>query len=419
MANDTDPPMKTVIVIGGGASGLMAAGQAAQKGAKVLLLEKMNRPGSKILISGKGRCNLTNTAPIQEFLNHFNRSGRFLRQAFSQFFSPQLMDFFEANGLPLVCERGGRVFPQSGRAEDVLATLLSWLSSCGVIPNCKQQVSQLLIDGKAIAGVICNGSTIAGDSVIIATGGASYPATGSTGDGYTFARQAGHSIVEPRPALVPLLTADSRLHHLAGLDLRNIGVRVWADGKRRINDFGEVGFTRSGIGGPVILTHSRNIIEWLESGSQVTVALDLKPALDERKLDGRLRRDFQQRHGVTLQSVLRGLLPPQLVPVCLELSNLDGSQLAGTISAEDRARLRIWLKDFRFALSGHRPLREGIVTAGGVMVKEVNPQTMESLLVDGLYFCGEVLDVDGDTGGYNLQAAFSTGWVAGRAAASQ
>lgn len=409
----------SVIVVGGGASGLLAAGQAALSGAEVLLLEKMKQPGNKILISGKGRCNITNDSDIQEFLKHFNRNGRFLHQAFSRFFAPQLVDFLTNQGLPIVTERGGRVFPKHGNAQDVIDTLLSWFKKTGATLQPSSTVTKLLIDSGSVYGVICNGQKIFADAVILATGGSSYPGTGSTGDGYKFATDAGHTLTPLCPALVPLETKDKHIHKLAGLDLRNTGMRIYINGKRKISDFGEVGFTRFGIGGPLTLTHSRFIIENLRAKKKVTVALDLKPALDDAKLDARLLRDFQKRNQEEMQSVLRGLIPQKLVALCLNQTDLVGDKPAGEVSAKERARLRTWLKDLRFQITGHRPLREAIVTAGGVKVKEVNPNTMESLVVNGLYLTGELLDVDADTGGYNLQAAFSTGWVAGKAAAER
>lgn len=411
--------MKRVVVVGAGASGIMAAGQAAQAGAEVLLLEKMKQPGRKIMISGKGRCNITNDAGLQDFLSHFNKDGRFLHQAFSRFFAPQLMDFLQSEGLPLVTERGGRVFPRSGRSQDVLNTLTSWLKKTGAELHCSRTVTEVRMHEGRVTGVICDGEVLHCDAVILATGGSSYPATGSTGDGYDFARKAGHSLAPIRPALIPLEIREAALRQLAGLDLRNTGVRIYVDGKRKKTDFGEVSFTRFGIGGPVILTHSGFIVDCLRAGSKVAISLDLKPALDDSKLDARLQRDFQSRNREELQSVLRGLLPQQMIAVCLQQLALDGVKAAGEISGKERSRLRTWLKDFRFDISGHRPLREAIVTAGGVKVREVNPHTMESLKVHGLYFTGELLDVDGDTGGYNLQAAFSTGWLAGRSAAAE
>lgn len=411
--------MKKIIVVGAGASGIMAAGQAAEAGAEVLLLEKMKQPGRKIMISGKGRCNITNDSDLHDFLKHFNKESRFLHQAFARFFAPQLMDFLTKEGLPLVTERGGRVFPQSGRSQDVLNTLLYWLKKTGAELLCLRTVTELRILEGRVTGVLCDGEELHCDAVILATGGSSYPATGSTGDGYAFARKAGHSLAPIRPALIPLEVREAAFKQMAGLDLRNTGVRVYVDGKRKKADFGEVSFTRSGIGGPVILTHSGYIVDCLRAGSKVAISLDLKPALDDQKLDARLLRDLQSRNKEELQSVLRGLLPQEMIAVCLQMLALDGTKAAGEISAKERSRLRTWLKDFRFDISGHRPLREAIVTAGGVKVGEVNPHTMESLKVQGLYLTGEVLDVDGDTGGYNLQAAFSTGWLAGRSAAAE
>lgn len=409
--------MKKIVVVGGGASGILAAGQAALAGAEVLLLEKMKKPGNKILISGKGRCNITNDSDIQSHLVHFNRSGRFLHQAYAEFFAPQLMRFFMQNGLKLTTERGKRVFPASGKAEDVLQTLLTWLAKTGARIECSRAVTSLGQAGAKISGVYCGNRFIAADAVILATGGASYPATGSTGDGYDLARQLGHTIVQLRPALVPLMVKN-QLQSLAGLDLRNTGVRVFINGKRKKTGFGEVSFTKSGIGGPVILTLSKFIAEQLDKNKKVTVILDLKPALDEQKLDARLQRDFNTRHAEALQSVLRSLLPRQLVPFCLDQTGIDGSKNAGAVSTKDRALLKSWLKNVVFEINGYRPVREAIVTSGGINVKEVNPNTMESLIVQGLYITGELLDIDADTGGYNLQAAFSTGWLAGRSAAA-
>jgi predicted Rossmann fold flavoprotein len=410
--------MKKIIVVGAGASGILAAGQAALSGADVLLLEKKKQPGRKIRISGKGRCNITNASDIQDFLKHFNKNGRFLHQAFSQFFAPQLMDFFVREGLPLVTERGDRVFPQSGKAVDVVETLINWLNKTGVRLKCSTTVTKLLAKEDRITGVICDGKRLLCDSVILATGGSSYPATGSTGDGYILAEKFGHTIIPLRPSLVPLVTENTALHQLAGLDLRNCGFRLYIDGKRKVADFGEVGFTGFGIGGPVTLTHSRLVVDSLQAGKNVIVSLDLKPALDEQKLDARLLRDFQSRHQEDLQSVLRGLLPQKLITLCLELNALDGGKKSGEVTSKERTRLRTWLKDFRFEIVDHRPMREAIVTAGGISVKEVNPHTMESNKIHGLYITGELLDLDADTGGYNLQAAFSTGWLAGRSAAA-
>ena len=407
-----------IIVIGGGPAGLMAAGQAALSGCNVTLLERMATPARKLLISGKGRCNLTNTAPIDDFIDNFNRSGRFLRQVFSVFFTHELQEFFEQLGIELECQRGGRIFPRSGRSADVVNGLLRWCRDAGVTMKNNCRVEHLEFHDNRIAGVrLAEGKSIGCHSVILATGGTSYPETGSTGDGFTMAKALGHRIIAPKPALVPLITRED-VTQLAGLDLKNIGVRVFIAGKRKINDFGEISFNRTGIGGSVILSYSKKIVEWLEAGKRVEVALDLKPALNEQKLDNRLQRDLQKRSDEKLASVLRGLLPKQLVPYCLDTTQMSGGLVASDVSGQKRRHLVTWLKNMRLTITGHRPLAEGMVTSGGVCVKEINPLTMESLLINGLFFAGELIDVDGDTGGFNLQAAFSTGWVAGRSAAA-
>ncbi len=407
-----------IIVIGGGAGGLLAAGEAALDGAEVLLLEKMRQPGRKIRITGKGRCNLTNTAPLPRFIEHFGRNGRFLRQCFHRFFAPGVMALFRELGLELVVERGGRVFPASGRAPDVARALRSWVAECGATVRTGAEVEAIRSPGNRVRGVVCGGREIAARAVVLATGGASYPATGSTGDGYRMAGAAGHRIVAVRPALVPLETAGDVASRLRGLRLRNTGVRLFIDSRRRRKLFGELEFMAYGVSGPTILTLSGQAVDALGEGRAVELALDLKPALDDRKLDARLQRDFARRGGEPLAGVLRGLLPRELVGVCLHLTGLPGELAAGRVTAKQRKRLRTWLKDFRLRITGHRPLAEAIVTAGGVDLREVDPRTMQSRLVAGLFFAGEVLDLQGDTGGYNLQAAFSTGWLAGRSAAA-
>jgi hypothetical protein len=406
-----------IIVIGGGAAGMMAAGQAAQAGSRTLLLEKMPLPGRKLGITGKGRCNLTNVAEIREFIEHFGPSGRFLRQAFARFFNQELMAFFENLGLSLVTERGGRVFPASGQAGDVLKVLRKWLERSGVEIETSARVEELVVVDGRISAVVCQGRQIPCRAAVLATGGASYPATGSTGDGYTFAAAVGHSIIDTRPALVPLETAGPAAGSMAGLNLRNIRARLLIDGKKAAEDFGELVFTEFGVTGPVILTLSGLAVDALRNGRKVTLALDLKPALDEEKLDRRLLRDLEVRGKEPFGSLLRGLLPAQMVPVCLDLVELPAARLAATLTAKERRRLRQWIKDFRIEVTGFRPFAEAIVTAGGVDTREVDPQTMESRRIKGLYLAGELLDLQADTGGYNLQAAFSTGWLAGRCAA--
>ena len=420
-----------VIVIGAGPAGLVAAGQAAEQGATVLLLEKMDRPGRKLRITGKGRCNLTNVAPLSDFVAHFGPNGRFLRQAFSRFFTPDLVAFLEGLGVPTVTERGGRVFPASQEATDIVDALLRWVRDRGVTLRTRSPVERLLVEGERVTGVRIAGNQVSSekpgfsdserlyraDAVIVATGGASYPATGSTGDGYRLAESVGHTVVPIRPALVPLETAGDVAPRLQGLSLRNVTVRLWVDGKKQGELFGEMLFTHFGLSRPTVLSLSRQTIDALRLGQSVRLSIDLKPALDERKLDARLLRDLDAHGKQQFRTLLKGLLPRKLIPVCLDLTGIPPEKLAHQITAQERKRLRAWLKDFRLQVTGHRSFREAIITAGGVDTREVDPRTMASRLVEGLYFAGEVLDVDADTGGYNLQAAFSTGWLAGRSAA--
>jgi len=407
-----------VIVVGAGAAGLMAAGRAAELGGETLLLEKMNRPGRKLCITGKGRCNLTNVAPLSDFITRFGPNGQFLRQAFSRFFSAELVALFEELGVPTVTERGGRVFPVSGQAREVVDALVHWVRKRGVTLRTRSPVERLLVEGGRVVGVQVSPNRVhRSDTVIIATGGASYPATGSTGDGYRLAQSVGHTIVPIRPALVPLETAGDIAPRLQGLSLRNVAVRVWVNGKKQAEAFGEMLFTHFGVSGPIILALSRQVVDALRSGQRVTLSIDLKLALDERRLDARLLRDLDAHGKQQFHTLLKDLLPRKLIPVCIDLVGIPPNRDAHQITAQERERLRIWLKDFRLEVTGHRSFTEAIITAGGVDTREVDPRTMASRLAEGLYLAGEVLDVDGDTGGFNLQAAFSTGWLAGRAAA--
>jgi hypothetical protein len=396
----------------------MAAGQAAQMGAETLLLEKMDRPGRKLHIAGKGRCNLTNVASVSDFIAHFGPNGRFLRQAFHQFSNSDLVAFFEELGVHTVTERGGRVFPASSQAQDVVDALVQWVGDQGVTLRTRSPVEQLLVEDERMVGVrTTQGQVYRADAVIIATGGASYPATGSTGDGYRLAEAVGHTIMPIRPALVPLETAGDVASRLQGLSLRNVAVRVWVNEKKQAEAFGEMLFTHFGLSGPIILSLSRQVVDALRLGQRVILSIDLKPALDEGKLDARLLRDLDAHGKRQFRTLLKGLLPSKLIPVCIDLTGIPPDKVAHQITSEERQRLRTWLKDFRLEVTGYRPFTEAIITAGGVDTQEVDPRTLASRLVEGLYFAGEVLDMDADTGGYNLQAAFSTGWVAGRSAA--
>jgi predicted Rossmann fold flavoprotein len=424
---------RRVIVIGGGPAGLMAAGQAAEMGAETILLEKMNQPARKLRITGKGRCNLTNVAQLSDFISHFGPNGRFLRQAFSRFFAAELINFLEGIGIRTVIERGGRVFPSGGGAQDVADRLMTWALNQGVHIRTHSPVERLLLKEGQLEGVeVLAGSPVRrrnlnrgrsgkqvyrADSVIIATGGASYPSTGSTGDGSRLAKSVGHGLVPIRPALVPLETAGDIAPKLRDLTLRNVLIRVLVNGKKKAEAMGEMLFTDFGLSGPIILSRSRTVVDALRQGHKVSIRIDLKPGLDERKLDARLLRDLDLHGKNQFQTILKGLLPRKLIPVCTEWTGIRPDKPGNQVTGPERKRLGSWLKDFRLEVTGHRPFAEAIITAGGVDTRDVDPRTMASRLVEGLFFAGEVLDVDADTGGYNLQAAFSTGWLAGRSAA--
>ncbi len=408
---------KRVIVVGGGAAGLMAAGQAAEAGAEVALVEKMQRSGRKLSITGKGRCNVTNVAERDEFISHFGATGAFLRPALEGYFSTDLVDFLEARGVAMVTERGGRVFPATGKAPDVVRALIQWVIRSGVTSHCRTRVEALLLEDGGVAGVKCGTDELRADAVILATGGKSYPATGSTGDGYKLAEAAGHTIVPPRPALVPLETAGTTAARLDGLSLRNVRATLFVDDRKQREEFGDLTFTAFGVTGPVILTLSGEAVDMLQLGRQVELAIDLKPALDAEKLDRRLQRDLEARADEPMRSLLRGLLPKPLVGVCLKELGMPSQRKGSAVPVHDRKRLGRWLKNVRLPVTGYRSFEEAIITAGGVNTAEIDPVTMASRVCDGLFVAGELLDIQADTGGYNLQAAFSTGWLAGRSAA--
>ncbi len=396
----------------------MAAGIAAQNGASVLLFEKMKHPARKLRISGKGRCNLTNTTRMSDFIRHIGKNGRFLRPAFSFFFSKELIDFFEKLGIKTVEERGGRVFPISQDAKQIVDAMHKWVLDMGVDLICESEVKHLTIENTIVKGVqLTNKKLFSANSVIISTGGLSYPLTGSTGDGYRFAKEAGHNIIPTRPMLVPIITKNVIVKRLEGLNLKNITINVWVDGKKCAEEFGEMGFTNNGMSGPIVLSLSRQFIDDIRQNKKVIFSIDLKPALDEQKLDNRILRDINENGKMLFSSLAKLWMPGQLVPIFLDLINIPFNKIVNQINAEERKGIRLWLKDFRFEITGHRTFDEAIITAGGVDVNEINPLTMESKIIKNLYFAGEVLDLDADTGGYNLQIAFSTGWVAGKSAA--
>lgn len=406
--------MKKILIVGGGAAGLMAAGRAAEKGASVTVLEKMAVPGRKLLITGKGRCNLTNTAHYDEFMERFGRGGRFLRSAFGNFFAHDLVSFFTEHNVPTVVERGGRIFPTDNRAESVVQALVAWCTEKGVQFKTGVRVKGLMIDNGCCTGVhLEHGKDIEADAVIIATGGASYPGTGSSGDGYRLAEQAGHTIVEIMPALIPLVTKGTTAQDMQGLSLKNVAVRVYIKGKKKGEHFGEMLFTHFGVSGPVILTLSGMVVSALRKNHPVELSIDLKPALSEEKLDRRLLRELDGHGKMQVVNLLKNLMPRTMIPICMTAIGMPAERQAHQVTAQERKKLRVWLKDLRLSVTGNRPLKEAIVTAGGVDIRQVAPKTMESKLVAGLYFVGEVLNIQGETGGYNLQAAFSTGRLAG------
>lgn len=407
---------KEIIVIGAGAAGLMAAGRAAEAGARVRLIEKMDKPGRKLLITGGGRCNFTNKAPIKEFITHFGPSGAFLYQAFSRFFSTELIAFFHRLGISAETEEDGRVFPKSGSAKDIVDALVKWVEAAGATIKTGARIKALVVEAGRVAGIkTSDESVFSSDAVILACGGASYPATGSTGDGYRLARSVGHTIVPIRPALVPLVTGGSLACRLQGVGLKDVSVRVIVDGKKESERTGEMLFTHFGLSGPAILSLSRQCVDWLAEKRKVDFSIDLKPEMSETELDAYLQSQLNEHGKQQLGTLLNRILARKLVPVCSDMIGASTKKPANQVSGIERRRLRAWLKDFRLELIGHKSFREAMITAGGVELKEVDPRSMGSRLVEGLYFAGEVLNLDADTGGYNLQEAFSTGWVAGEA----
>ena len=408
-----------LIVIGAGAAGLMAAGTAARLGVDTILIERNERPARKVMITGKGRCNVTNACTsLQDLIASVPVNGRFLYSAFSRFMPADTIDFFESRGVPLKKERGNRVFPVSDKAVDIVDCLVSYAQKSGArIVN--GRVTQLVIEDGCVKGVKTeDGATITADCVIVATGGMSYPQTGSTGDGYTLAQQAGHSIVSLKPSLVPLEAHEGFCSDLMGLSLRNISIKVY-DTKRSnkviYEDFGEMLFTHFGVSGPVILSASSHIRE-MERG-RYKIGIDLKPALSEEQLDARILRDFSENINRNYINALNSLLPKKLVPVIVKLSRIPMTTKVNQITKEQRKDLAVLLKNFTVTVTDYRPVEEAIVTSGGVDTKQINPKTMESKLVRGLYFAGEVIDVDAYTGGFNLQIAFSTGRLAAQSTA--
>ena len=406
--------MKRVVVIGGGAAGLMAAVIAGREGAKVTLLEKMNYVGKKMGITGKGRCNITNACDMSEFIKNTPGNGKFLYGAYERFTNEDLLQLLHDAGLETKVERGGRVFPASDSALDVRNIFMKLMKHYGVDVHLEEPVKKLLVDDSVVTGVVTDKETYHADAVVIATGGKSYPATGSTGDGYILAAQVGHKITDIRPSLVPIVTEESWVKDLMGLSLRNVELSVVAKNKVQAKMFGEMMFTHFGITGPIVLSLSHTVGKLMRKKNISTIGLDinLKPALSPETLDKRLQKDFDLYSKKQLINGMKDLLPSRLIPLIIELAGIDPQKPINQISKEERQQIGYMLQHMPLTVKGLRPVEEAIVTAGGISLQEFNPKTMESKLVKGLYGAGEVLDIDAFTGGYNLQAAFSTGYVA-------
>ena len=401
-----------VLVIGGGAAGMMASIIAARAGAKVVLFEKNNRLGKKLLITGKGRCNVTNACSAEEIMKNTPRNGKFLYSCLSSFSASDTISFFEDHGCPLKTERGNRVFPETDKSSDVLSALKSAMDRAGVEVQ-QGTVEEILTDNGSVTGIRTEHGTFYGRRVILCTGGCSYPLTGSTGDGYALAKDLGHTLVPVRGSLVPLEENGSWCQQMQGLSLRNVSVRlINSKGKSVFSDFGELLFTHFGVSGPTVLSASAH----MKPGEAYRISIDLKPALDDQKLDLRILRDFEQYQNRDLENALKDLYPKSMIPVMLARAELDPTAKVNSVTKTERRRLLELTKNFTIDIAGQRPVEEAIVTAGGISVKEVDPKTLESKLVQGLYFAGEILDLDAYTGGFNLQIAWSTGHAAGQAA---
>lgn len=404
--------MSKVIVVGGGAAGMMACHAAAMCGHQVTLLEKNEKLGKKIYITGKGRCNLTNASDMEVLFANVMSNRKFLYSAFYTFDNNQVIDLFEMNGMATKTERGNRVFPVSDHSSDVISTMAKVLKNDNVEVKLNTTVQSLIIRENKACGVIVNGKEISADNVILCTGGLSYPSTGSTGDGYEFAKKAGHRITDCTPSLVPFNIREEWVKDLQGLSLKNSAVTIYDEKKKLYSDFGEMLFTHFGVSGPMILSASGNI-KAAEFAKPLKLVIDLKPAMTEEQLDKRILRDFDENKNKQFRNSVSKLLPSKLIPIIIDLSGIDPDKKVNEISKEERNNFVHLLKNLTMTINGLRGWNEAIITKGGINVKDVNPSTMESKLVSNLFFAGEVLDLDAMTGGYNLQIAWSTGYLAG------
>lgn len=421
---------KRIIVIGAGAAGLIAAGRAAESGAEVIVLEKNREAGKKILITGKERCNITNTAELEKFIAHYGRNGNFLRNAYHRFFREELLALLSQYGVETQAERGGRVYPTSGRASDVRDALLRYTELQDATIRYLSPVSSIFSEDGEVAGVnLQNGDRILCSSVILATGGASWSSTGSSGDGYQMAKKLGHTIVPLRPALVPLTVAErSYAKALQGISLRNVSIKFYASkgkGSEKLlrpnypmPTTGEMLFTHFGVSGPLILTASLNAVDALRAGKKVTLSIDLKPGMTEQAIHNRLQREFEQQSHKRLRNLLRDWVPEKLAGVLAKISGVEEDRHVYQIRAVEREKLVKLFKDFRWQITDSLPMDAGMITAGGVSLKEVDPLSFESKKIKQLYLTGELLDIAADTGGFNLQAAFTSGYLAGEHAAN-
>jgi len=406
------------VIIGAGPAGLMAAVEAYNPDHSIVLLEKMHKTGMKLRISGKGRCNITNEEGMQSFLNRFGKKGRFLKYPFAQFFNHDLLKYLNEMGVPTKLERGGRYFPQSDRATDIVVAFEEKLKALkipivmqapvtGLQKNKENRfVLQINHAGKSVQ--------IQADQVCITSGGLSYPATGCTGDGYLMAQSFGHTITDTAPSLVPVLTAGDTAKRVQGVSLRNVSVSVWSENKKVTEMFGEMMFTRKGVTGPIILTLSETLVSMLDNKKDVHIKIDLKPALDHKKLDQRLLREISEHSKQNFKNMLKTLLPRKMIDLFVDILNIDPDKQLHQVTGEERKRLRMLLKEFPMQVIGHDSYDHAIVTSGGISLREINPTTMESKLASNLFLAGEVIDVNGETGGYNLTSSWSTGFLAGR-----
>lgn len=408
--------IKKVLVIGGGAAGMMAACKASSDGAKVVLLEHNEKLGKKLFITGKGRCNVTNACDTEDFFQNVITNKKFLYSSVYTFDNGMLMDFFEEHGLRLKVERGNRVFPVSDKSSDVIKTLEKVLKQNKVEIRLQTKVKDILVEeGTAKAVVLANGETLHADKIILATGGKSYATTGSTGDGYCFAKKLGHTIVKPQPSLVPLETFSDEPKEMMGLALKNVEAKFYEKDKKKkvlYQEFGEMLFTHFGISGPIVLSASCHLHKALEKGN-VCISINLKPALTEEQLEQRILREFQKSPNSFLKNVLGSLLPKSMIPVFMKRLEVSEDKVVNSVTKEERKKLITLFREFTLDIKGMRGFEEAIITKGGIKVSEVNPSTMESKLVKGLFFAGEVLDLDAVTGGFNLQIAWSTAYLAG------